>query len=64
MAIWHDDRFHATLSRICTLTNAVPCHYYGLGLIVVVPIGEQFVPHDDILLMLLLEIDAKFFHKP
>ena len=62
--VGHDDGLQATVGSLGAEAHAVPCHDDGFGLVVVVPVVQEFVPHDDVLAILFLKEDTQFLHKP
>ena len=62
--VGHDDGLQATVGRLGAETHAVPCHDDRLGLVVVVPVGQKFVPHDNVLAVPFLEENAQLLHEP
>ena len=62
--VGHDDGLKTTVGCLGTEVHAVPCHDDRFGLVVVVPVVQEFVPHDDVLAVLFLKEDTQFLHKP
>ena len=60
--VGHDDGLHATVGCLGAVSHSVPCHDDGLGLVVVVPVVQKLVPHNDVLAIFLLEEDTQFLH--
>ena len=60
----HNDALHTEVGGLTALVDAVPSHDDGLGLIGRFPVAQEFIPNDDILAKLLLEVDAQLLDEP
>ena len=60
----HDNRFHAPVGCLSTVSNAVPCHNHWLYIVTVVPVRQQFVPHNNVLAVLFFNVCSKFLYQP
>ena len=62
--IGYDDGLQAAVGCLGAIAHTVPCHDDGLGLVVVVPVVQEFVPYHDVFAVLLLEEDTEFLDEP
>ena len=62
--VGHNDALEALIGCRCAEADIVPRHDDGLHGVLAAPVAEKFVPHHEVLAVLLLHIDAQLLNEP